>query len=81
MLFLRTEHPTSSSQELAREYQKETGTEVSADWIRQTLRRARLKFAELLTQEIGRTLKSSSKTEINDELAELGLKKYVETKE
>ena len=78
ILYLRTEHPTSSSEELAVLFEQETGNEVTANWVRQTLRRARLKFAELLTNEIARTLKSSSKSDINDELAELGLKKYVD---
>ena len=78
VLFLRTEHPSSNSEELARLFSEQTGKQVKADWIRQTLRRARLKFAELLIEEVGKTLNSNNLQEIRDELAELGLKKYVD---
>ena len=80
VLYLRTEHPNSSSEELARLFFEQTGQKVKADWMRQTLRRARQKFGELLIEEVGKTLNSNSRQEIKDELAELGLKKYVDPK-
>ena len=78
VLFLRTEHPNSSSEELAIFFSEQTNKQVNADWIRQTLRRSRLKFAELLIEEVGKTLNSNNRQEIRDELAELGLKKYLD---
>ena len=80
VLFLRTEYPNSSSEELAILFSQQSGNQVKADWVRQTLRRARLKFAELLIEEVGKTLNSNSRQEIRDELAELGLKKYIDPK-
>ena len=78
VLFLRTQHADSSSEELAKLFSERAGKTVTADWVRQTLRRARRKFSDLLIEEVGKTLHSSSRHEIRDELAELGLKKYVE---
>ena len=78
ILFLRTEHPNSSSDDLAQLFSEQSGRKVSAAWIRQTLHRARSKFAELLTDEVGKTLNSNNRQEIRDELAVLGLKKYIE---
>ena len=80
VLFLRTEHPNCSSEELATLFSDQVGKQVKAEWIRQTLRRARLKFSDLLIEEVGKTLNSNSRQEIRDELAELGLKKYVDGK-
>ena len=78
VLFLRTEHADSSSEQLAKLFSEQTGKTVTADWVRQTLRRARRKFSDLLVEEVGKTLHSNSRQEIRDELAELGLKKYVD---
>ena len=78
VLFLRTEHPSSSSEDLAGLFSDQRGRDVTAAWIRQTLHRARSKFAELLIEEVSKTLNSNSRQEISDELADLGLKKYVD---
>ena len=78
VLFLRTEHPNSSSDHLAQLFSEQRGQIVTAAWIRQTLHRARSKFAELLIDEVGKTLNSNSRQEIRDELADLGLKKYID---
>ena len=78
VLFIRTQHPDSSSDDLAELFSEQKGRAVSAAWIRQTLHRARTKFAELLIDEVGKTLNSSSRQEIRDELADLGLKKYID---
>ena len=78
VLFLRAEHPSSSSDDLAELYSAQKSREVNAAWIRQTLHRARSKFAELLIEEVGKTLNSSSRQDIRDELADLGLKKYID---
>ena len=79
VLFLRAEYPSSSSDDLAELYAQQKSREVSAAWIRQTLHRARSKFAELLIEEVGKTLNSNSRQEISDELADLGLKKYIDS--
>ena len=78
VLHLRTQHADSSSEQLAKLFSEQIGKTVTADWIRQTLRRARRKFSDLLIEEVGKTLHSNSRQEIRDELAELGLKKYVD---
>ena len=78
VLFLRTQHPNSSSEDLALLFSEQRDQKVSAAWIRQTLRRARAKFAELLIEEVGKTLRCKDTQEIRDELAELGLRKYVD---
>ena len=78
VLFLRAEHPNLSSDDLAGLFSEQKNREVTAAWIRQTLHRARSKFAELLVEEVGKTLNSNSSQEIKDELADLGLKKYID---
>lgn len=77
VLQLRSELPAASSDELAQEFSVKHDRHVSADWFRQTLRRARRKFAHYLVQEVSRTIQSESADEVNDELATLGLQKYI----
>ncbi|WP_157665009.1 RNA polymerase sigma factor [Mariniblastus fucicola] len=81
VLYLRSQRPKLNSQSLAKEFTEQYQREVTADWFRQTLRRARRKFADLLVQEVGKTIQSDSKQELADELAILGLQKYVEESE
>ncbi len=77
VLHLRAQQPESSSGELAAQFAKLHDKEVTPEWIRQNLRRARLKFGELLLEEVGRTINSNDRSVIDAELASLGLKKYV----
>lgn len=77
VLHLRAQNPEASSSALANQFAQLHNKDVSADWIRQNLRRARRKFGELLLEEVGRTVNSTDRNIVDDELARLGLKKYV----
>ncbi len=77
VLQLRSELPNANSDQLARQFSIHHDRDVSADWFRQNLRRARLKFSQFLVKEVGRTIQSDSEDDVKDELAELGLQKYV----
>jgi len=49
---------------------------LTAAGVRQTLHRARVKFAELLVAEVGRSLETSMPDRIEQELIDLGLLPY-----
>ena len=78
ILHLRTEHPNSTSTDLAEFFFEQKGRKVTAEWVRQTLHRSRSKFAEILIEEVRKTLNSNSRQEIREELADLGLMKYID---
>jgi RNA polymerase sigma-70 factor (ECF subfamily) len=61
---------------MAKELSRELGSAVAATWVRQTLHRARERFAELLLEEIRQTLKEPAADEIEEELASIGLAAY-----
>lgn len=73
LLSLRTAYPDASSQQLARLVEEKTGHELRADTLRQKLRRARVRFAELLIQEIADGLDEPTADRVEDELLALGL--------
>lgn len=73
LLKLRTEFPEASGDELAAELGARLGRAVRADAGRQMLRRARLRFAEALVDEIARGLADPSPARVAEELADLGL--------
>ena len=77
LLKLRAEHPDDTSEELARRLGAATKTPVRADACRQMLRRARLRFAEILVTELGVGLADPSPARVAEELAALGLLEYV----
>jgi RNA polymerase sigma factor (sigma-70 family) len=77
LLRLRTEFPDATSDELAAKLGQKTNTAVRADACRQMLRRARLKFAELLVEEIRLGLDDPSPERVEEELAALELLGYV----
>jgi RNA polymerase sigma-70 factor (ECF subfamily) len=52
------------------------GKAVTADWVRQTLHRARDRFAELLVDEVTQTLRSPTRAELEQELSDLHLLDY-----
>ncbi len=72
----RADHPDLSSAELAAVLSERLGQPLRAEAVRQTLRRARAKFAELLRVEVGRSLETDEPTLVDSELAELGLLAY-----
>lgn len=77
VLRLRTDFPDIDSGQLAAKVSAKLGSLVKADTCRQMLRRARLRFAELLAREAGSGLLDASPGRIAEELAALGLLVYV----
>jgi len=77
LLRLRSEHPDDDSAQLAARLSQATGRTFRADAMRQQLRRARLRFAELLVEEIARGLDNPTPERVEDELIEVGLMEYV----
>lgn len=78
VLRLRAQHPKSDSERLAVLAGTALDRDVNAAWLRQTLRRARARFADLLKQEIRKTLGAASCEEVDSELADLRLAKYLD---
>lgn len=77
LMRLRTESPDASSEELAEQLGAKLGRKVRADALRQQLRRARMRFAELLIDEIASGLDQPTSDRIEEELVALGLLEYV----
>jgi RNA polymerase sigma-70 factor (ECF subfamily) len=69
-------HPEENSTALASRLSEELDRDINAAWLRQTLRRARLRFNDLLRQEVQRTINSDNEDDVQTELADLGLLKY-----
>ncbi|HEX3152199.1 MAG TPA: sigma-70 family RNA polymerase sigma factor [Gemmataceae bacterium] len=77
LLRLRTEFPDDTSDQLAEKLSSKLGTPIRPDACRQMLRRARLKFAELLVEEIRLGLDDPSPGRVEEELAALELLDHV----
>lgn len=77
-LRLKADEPSRSSADVAALLTERHGRPVSADGARQTLRRARQRFAELLRAEVAATLPDDDPAAVDGELAELGLLVYVQ---
>jgi RNA polymerase sigma-70 factor (ECF subfamily) len=71
----RAEHPDTPAARLA-EKLSAGGDPVSEAGVRQTLHRAREKFADLLLQEVARSLESDDPERLEQELIDLGLLPY-----
>jgi RNA polymerase sigma-70 factor (ECF subfamily) len=76
VLRFRAEHPQSRSAAMAEALQKKLGRPFTDSNIRQTLRRAREKFADLLLEEVARSLQTSSAERLEQELIDLDLLAY-----
>lgn len=77
LLRLRTDHPDDTSEQLAARLSKKTGKTIRADAVRQKLRRARLRFVDLLIAEVARGLDDPTPERVEDELIALGLLEVV----
>ncbi len=75
-LSYRTRNPETSSAEMAAILGRQLGRTFTEAGIRKTLQRARERFADLLLDEVGRTLGTDNVDEIEQELAELDLLTY-----
>lgn len=73
ILKLRAEHPDDSSSELAERLSRSTGHAFKADTTRQQLRRARVRFVDLLVAEIANGLPDATPETLKEELLALGL--------
>jgi RNA polymerase sigma-70 factor (ECF subfamily) len=76
LLRYRADHPSVPSGEMAREFGRQLGKSISADAVRQTLKRARDRFADLLVCEVDQSLVNPTSEALMDELQELGLLSY-----
>jgi RNA polymerase sigma-70 factor (ECF subfamily) len=76
VLRYRAEHPKARSAEMAAALQKSLGRPFTDANVRQTLRRAREKFADLLLEEVSRSLQTSSAERLEQELIDLDLLAY-----
>jgi DNA-directed RNA polymerase specialized sigma24 family protein len=74
---LRSESPSTRSNDLAVRLAEETGQNVTAAAARQSLRRARFLFAQYVVEEVARSLAEPTAEAVEEELADLGLMKYV----
>jgi RNA polymerase sigma-70 factor (ECF subfamily) len=72
----RVEHPNSPAAELANQLSESLGKPFTEGGMRVTLHRAREKFADLLLDEVARSLQSSDNERIEQELIDLDLLAY-----
>jgi RNA polymerase sigma-70 factor (ECF subfamily) len=72
----RAEHPDLPAARLAEELSARGGAPVTEAGVRQTLHRAREKFADLLLEEVARSLQTSDPDRLEQELIDLGLLPY-----
>ena len=76
VLRLRAEKVDLRSTELAAQLSATLHKDVSSDWVRQNLHRAREKFAELLVDEVMQTMVQPGLHDLEDELIVLDLYQY-----
>jgi RNA polymerase sigma-70 factor (ECF subfamily) len=76
VLRLRADYPEMGSVELAHQLSRSGKNPTSADNVRQTLRRARERFGDLLLHEVVCSLDEPTPAKIEDELRELRLLEY-----
>src|SRR5205807_2109339 len=68
VLRFRAEHPEMSCAQMAERLTADLGRPVKADWVRQTLKRSRDKFTELLLDELSRSLDNPTRERLEQEL-------------
>jgi DNA-directed RNA polymerase specialized sigma24 family protein len=76
ILQFRAAHLELSSGQIAEQLSTQLGKPLNAAGIRQTLHRARERFADLLVEEVAQTLAEPTPDQIEQELLELGLLEY-----
>jgi hypothetical protein len=76
VLRCRADHPAMPPAEMARLITEQLGQPGAPDWVRQTLRRARDRFSDLLLGEVAQSLEPLTSELLTSELAELGLLDY-----
>lgn len=76
VLQYRAAHPEKRSEQMAQELSDQLDKPVNAAWVRQTLHRAREKFAAALVDEVVQTLRQPTINELEQELIDVGLMEY-----
>lgn len=76
VLRYRADHPEMHSPQMAEQLAVQLGRPLTAAGIRQTLHRAREKFADLLLEEVTHSLENPTPEKLEQELIELGLFDY-----
>ncbi len=76
VLRFRVDRPDLRSTQMAEELAVKLGKPLTAAGVRQTLHRARDRFAELMLDEVAQTLGRSAEEDLEQELIELNLLKY-----
>jgi RNA polymerase sigma-70 factor (ECF subfamily) len=76
VLRFRADHLDLRSAQMAEQLSTLLGKPVTAAWVRQTLHRARDKFADLLLNDVAQTLPNPTAEELEQELLDLGLLTY-----
>jgi RNA polymerase sigma-70 factor (ECF subfamily) len=79
VLRLKSDDPARTSEVLAAELARRHGRPFTAEGVRQTLHRARVKFVDLLRAEVAASVPTVDPAEVDAELAELGLLVYCTT--
>lgn len=77
VLACRAKFPEDDSTQLAVRVSQAVGRPINAAAVRQQLRRARLRFAQLLVDELAHGLPDATPEKVEEELADLGLWEYV----
>jgi len=76
VLRFRADHPEMRSPQMAEQLAAEVGRPFTAAGVRQSLHRAREKYAALLIEEVVHSLENPTAEQLEEELAELGLLDY-----
>jgi RNA polymerase sigma-70 factor (ECF subfamily) len=76
VLRLKADQPELTSAEMAEQLGRGLLRPLTADGVRQVLHRARVRLANLLFEEVARSLNSPKLEDVEEELRELGLLRY-----
>ena len=76
MLRFKADNPDTKSDVMAQELSKQLGKPLTAAGVRQTVHRAREKFADLLIEEVARSLETNDTARLEQELIDLELLMY-----
>ena len=77
VLRLRADAPQDNSEQLAARLSQQLGKEIRSDTFRQQLRRARVRFAEFIVEEIASGIDRADPIRIQEELICLGIYEHV----
>jgi RNA polymerase sigma-70 factor (ECF subfamily) len=76
VLRFRAEHLELHADEMAEQLSRTLGKPVTATGVRKTLERARIRFADLMLDEIAQTLSNPTLEKLEEELIDLNLLEY-----